>query len=471
MAQLLRLPAELTRVRSGRGARLLALLASSAIAGLVAASPAGAAAPSPEPASPASIAPGAAGAPGEDAAAPAAGRITEYRLPPEIHAKAHLRRRIMFTSALAGTALLPFLLWVTLRRRWSAAFRDRAERLSRRRFVQAAIYTPQLVVTLAVLQLPLAIFDHAVLKHYGISVQSWGSWLGDWAKFLVIQLIVFSLLVWILYAVIRKSPRRWWLAFWAISVPIIAFIFFVYPIAVDPLFNDFEPLQAKAPQIVPELQRVCLRAGVDIPPERMFWMKASEKSVVPNAYVTGFGPTKRIVVWDTTLEQETTDGLLLTFGHELGHYVLGHVWKGILWFLGIAFVLLYLGYRTIGWLLARHGEAWGIRGLDDWASLPALLILIVVFAFAGTVAGNAVSRYVETQADIYGLEVTRGIVSDPGQAAAVSFQKYGEKVFVDPDPPVLDVLIFFDHPTVADRIRLFATYDPRARGEEPRYVK
>jgi Zn-dependent protease with chaperone function len=451
--------------------RLLALLTLTTILGLAAFAPARAeAAPTPEPEAKVSDPHDAGDATAASPASPPA-RITEYRLPPEIHAKAHMRRRIMFTSALVGTALLPLLLWVSLRRRWSATFRDRAERLSRRRFVQAAIYTPLLVATLAVLQLPLAIFDHAVLKHYGISVQSWGSWLGDWAKFLVIQLIVFTPLVWILYAVIRRSPRRWWLAFWVISIPIIAFVFFVYPIAVDPLFNEFEPLQSKAPEIVPELQWVCLRAGVDIPPERMFWMKASVKSVVPNAYVTGFGATKRIVVWDTTLAQETTDGLLVTFGHELGHYALGHVWKGILWFLGIAFVLLYLGYRTIGWLLARHGESWGVRGLDDWASLPALLILIVVFGFAGTVAGNAVSRYVETQADIYGLEVTRGIVPDPGQAAAISFQKYGEKVFVDPDPPALDVLLFFDHPTVADRIRLFATYDPWSRGEAPLYVK
>jgi STE24 endopeptidase len=100
------------------------------------------------------------------------------------------------------------------------------------------------------------------------------------------------------------------------------------------------------------------------------------------------GASNRIVVWDTTIAQETRDGLLTIFGHELGHYVLGHVGKGLAFSAAMAFVLLYLGYRTIGWLLACRGPAWGIRGLDDWASLPALLLLLSSFGFLATVLDN-----------------------------------------------------------------------------------
>jgi Zn-dependent protease with chaperone function len=399
------------------------------------------------------------------------GRITEYKLAPELHKKAHLFSRIRFGSRLFGVLYGLLILWLVLQRRSSARFRDWAENVSRRRFVQAIVYTPILVLSVVLLQLPLDVFDEATFKHYGVSVQSWPSWAGDWAKVQGLTCVIGSFLAWILYAVIRKSPRRWWLVFWLISIPLVVFFFFAAPIVFDPMFNRFEPLSAKAPQLIPELQQVCRRAGLEIPTERMFWMEASNKSVVPNAYVTGIGASKRIVVWDTTIAQETTDGLLTTFGHELGHYVLGHVWKAVVLFTLALLMLLYLGFRTIGWLLELRGAAWGIRGLDDWASLPALLLLISAFGFVAGVAGNAISRYLANQADIYSLEVTRGIVADPGQASAISFQKFGEKVFVDPDPNPLNVFLFFDHPTVADRIRLFATYDPWAKGEPPQYVK
>jgi Zn-dependent protease with chaperone function len=398
-------------------------------------------------------------------------RITEYKLSPELYRKAHLFSRIRFGSRLFDLFYGGVLLWLILQRGWSARFRDWAEAVSRRRSIQLVVYAPLLILTLAVLHLPLDIFDQATFKHYGISVQSWGSWMGDWAKLQGLTLFLGSLFIGILYGVIRRSPRRWWLIFWLVSLPILLFVFFLEPFVIDPMFFRFEPLSTKAPQLVPELQRVVRRAGMEIAPDRMFWMEASTKTVVPNAYVTGVGASKRIVVWDTTIDQETTEGVLMVFGHELGHYALSHVWKGLAFFAGVAFLVLYLGFRTIGWLLARHAVAWGIRSVADWASLPALLLLVTLFGFVASTFGNAFSRYLENQADIYSLEVTRGIVPDPGQAAAASFQRFGEKVFIDPDPNPVNVLLFFDHPTVSDRIRLFVTYDPWSHGKEPQFVK
>lgn len=398
-------------------------------------------------------------------------KITEYKLSPELHRKAHIFSRIRFGSRLFDLFFGVFLLWLILQRRWSARFRDWAETVSRRRILQLVVYAPLLILTLSVLHLPLDLFDQATFKHYGISVQSWGSWMGDWAKLQGLYLFLGSLFIWILYGVIRRRPRRWWLVFWLISLPILLFIFFLEPFIIDPMFFRYEPLSAKAPQLIPELQRVAQRAGMEIAPDRMFWMEASTKTVAPNAYVTGVGASKRIVVWDTTIAQESTEGILTVFGHELGHYALAHVWKGLAFFAGMAFLVLYLGFRSIGWLLSRRAVAWGIRGLDDWASLPAILLLVALFGFVANTFGNAFSRHLERQADIYSLEVTRGIVPDPGQASAASFQSFGEKVFTDPDPNPVDVFLFFSHPTLSDRIHLFATYDPWSRGEEPQFVK
>ncbi len=389
--------------------------------------------------------------------------ITAYTLPPDLYRKARNRGRIGFATRIIGFFYSLFVLWFILRRKLSSKYRDWAESISRKRFFQALVFTPLLVLTIGVLQLPIDIFQESVSKLYKISVQSWPSWAADWAKAQLLTIIIGSFLAWILYIVIRKSPRGWWLYFWIISLPLLLFGIFISPYVIDPLFNKYEPLSTKAPVLVPELQRITRRAGLEVSPERMFWMKASDKTIATNASVNGFGASKRIIIWDTTLAQETTDEVLTDFGH--------HIWKGFLFFSAMLFVLLYFGYRSIGSLLARFGPAWGIRTLDDWASLPALLLLITIFGFAAGAIGNTFSRYQENQADIYSLEVTHGIVPDSGQAFARSFQIYGQTVLVDPDPHPVNVFLFFDHPTVADRVHLGVSYDPWSKGESPQFVK
>jgi len=398
-------------------------------------------------------------------------KITEYTLPPDLYRKARNRSRIRFASTIFGFFYSLLVLWFILSRKLSARFRDWAERVSRNRFVQALIFTPLLVITIGLLEIPLDLFDEWVLKLYRISVQPWPSWISDWAKSQFLTIVIGSLLAWLLYAVIRKSPSRWWLYFWMLSLPIILFIVFISPYVIEPMFNTFEPLTVKAPQLIAPLQRVTRRAGQEVSPERMFWMKASDKTIATNAYVSGFGSSKRIVIWDTAIAQETLDEVVADFGHEMGHYALGHIWKGFAFLAAMLFVLLYLGYRSIGWLLARSGPRWAIRGLEDWASLPALLLLLSVFGFASNAIGSTFSRYQENQADVYGLEVTRGIIPDPGQACAQSFQNYGETALVDPDPNPIQVFLFYDHPTVTSRIHLCVTYDPWSKGKSPQFVK
>jgi len=203
----------------------------------------------------------------------------------------------------------------------------------------------------------------------------------------------------------------------------------------------------------------------------MFWMNAGEKTVALNAYVTGIGQSKRIVVWDTTIARLNTPQIVFTAGHETGHYVLQHVPKGIAIAAAVFLLLFYVGYRLAGWVLARWGGSWGIRSLDDWASLPVLVLLLSILQFASNPILSGFSRYAEHQADQYGLEVTHGLTPDSGQVAAQTFQAMGEVNLADPDPNPVDVFLFFDHPRIRDRVQFCVTYDPWSHDGSGEFIK
>jgi STE24 endopeptidase len=396
--------------------------------------------------------------------------ITAYTLPPALARKAHTLARIAFWGVLVEFVYSLIVLLLVLKWRLAPKFRDRAEKSASNRFLQAAVFTTPLVLVIAVLNIPLDIVREHILRRFGISVQSWSSWALDWAKGELLTILLAIFLVWIFYARIRRSPRYWWFRCWLASLPIVVLLVFLQPVVVDPLFHKFEPLEHKDPALTTALEKMVQRAGEQIPPERMFWMGASEKTTSLNAYVTGIGASKRIVVWDTTIKDMTTPQIVFVAGHEMGHYVLNHIPKGLAFAALSLFILDYLLFLTVDRVLARWGAGWGIRNVGDYASLPALLFLIVIFAFLGAPIGNTFSRYVEHQADQYGLEVTHGLTPDSAQVAAQSFQKLGEIDLADPDPNPVEVFLFYDHPAVPDRIRFSLSYDPWSKGEQPEFV-
>jgi STE24 endopeptidase len=398
-------------------------------------------------------------------------RVTAYTLPQDLYRKARDLGRFRFRFNLIDFFYGVFVLWVILSWRFGPKFRDWAESVSRKRFVQAAIFAPLLILTLNILGLPSGIYENSVERKYGLSVQSWGSWFWDWSKEQFLAVLLGIVLVSILYAVIRSSPRRWWFYFWLVSVPIAVVLVFMQPLIVDPMFHKFEPLEQKDPALTDSLEKMVQRAGENIPPERMFWMGAGEKTTELNAYVTGMGASKRIVLWDNTIAKMNTPQIVFVAGHEMGHYVLNHIWKGLTFAAIFLLVLFYLGFRTIGWLLQRWGMAWGIRGVDDLASLPALLLVLSVYSFIASPISSAVSRYFEHQADQYGLELTHGLTPDSAQVAAQSLQVLGEVDLSDPDPNPIDVFMFYSHPTIPDRIRFALTYDPWSKGGQGEFVK
>jgi len=415
-----------------------------------------------------------AGAATTPAAAPKpamANKVTAYTLPPDLYKKARDRSRIRFRFELISFVYGLVVLWLILRWRLAPKYRGWAEKASPNRFLQSLVYSPLLLLTMAILTLPADIYDNWTERQFGLSVQSWGSWAGDWAKAQLISLILGTILIWLLYLVIRRSARRWWFYFWLISLPIGVLLVFLQPLIIDPMFHKFEPLQQKDPQLTASLEQMVQRAGQDIPPQRMFWMGAGEKTTTLNAYVTGIGASKRIVVWDNTIAKMSTPQIVFVAGHEMGHYVLRHIPKLLAFSAALLLVLFYLGFRTIGWALFKWGEGWGILGLDDWASLPVLLLLLSVFSFVAGPISSAFSRHYEHQADQYGLEVTHSLTPDSGQVAAQAFQILGEVDLSDPEPNPVAVFLFYSHPAVPDRIQFALSYDPWSKGEQAEFVK
>jgi len=345
------------------------------------------------------------------------------------------------------------LLLLLLRSGFIARLRDLAEARTTRRPLQAAIFVPSLFAVLAILHLPIRLYWHRLSLHYQQSIQPWGSWLWDWTKGELLTILLALFVVTLLFALIRSKPRAWWLYAWLGAIPLSLFLVFIAPWYIDPLFNKFLPLQQTHPQLVESIGELSRRAGIPIPPERMFLMEASAKTNAINAYVTGLGASKRIVIWDTSIRKTQPEELLFIVGHEMGHYVLNHVVKGFAYFLALLFVALYLAYQLLRWTIARWGAAWGIRGQSDWAALGALLLLFNVLSFFGEPIGNAISRMQEHAADVYGLQLIQGFIPNANEVAAHSFQVLGEEDLADPNPSKFITFWLYTHPPLNDRLR------------------
>ena len=401
----------------------------------------------------------------------AATETTEYKLPPDKLAKAtalyNLRFKLRIFDTVYGLLVLLGLLYLGI----AAKFRDLAEGASKYRFVQALVFVALFLLATTALQLPLDAYQQSISRQYGLSVQGWGSWFGDVGKGMLVALPIFAFVAWLISTLIRVSPKRWWFYGWLIVVPLIVFLIFLSPIVIDPLFNKFEPLDKSNPELVTAIQQVTQRGGLEIPRERMFLMKASEKVTTLNAYVTGFGPSKRVVVWDTTIQHASTPETLFVFGHEMGHYVLNHIVIGITATAAGLFIGLYLLYCIANWAFPRFQQRWRMRELSDWCALVMLVLVFSIMGILSAPISNGISRQLEHNADIYGLEVTHGINANSQEAGAHAFQVLGELGLSYPYPNEFAVFWYADHPPIRDRVPFAHNYDPWSKREQPQYVK
>jgi STE24 endopeptidase len=387
--------------------------------------------------------------------------VQTYTLPPDKYIQAieyaHARHILHF----AGFAIALLAVIVILRFKIAPRWRR----------LHPALFIAAITLLTAFCDLPAGVCGHWLSLHYGISVQAWPSWLWDWMKEqavgVVIAIAVFAPFYWLL----RRSPKRWWWYAWLASIPVMIISAIADPLIIEPLFNRFEPLTTTHPELVEPIERMLQRAGVAIPRERLYEMKASEKTHSLNAYVSGFGPTRRVVLYDTIIEKEKGPPLATTFGHELGHYALGHISQGLA--LGAMGLLaaLWLASRAIDMFVRRWGAALDIPAVSDYASLPAFLLFALVLSFVSEPIDNAISRRFEHQADIYSLEITHGLVPNAAEAAARAFQIEGETDLDEPNPGPFIRFWLYSHPPTAERLRFALEYDAWSPGRHPRYVK
>jgi len=368
------------------------------------------------------------------------------------HHSGNLLHAVSVTWLLAVPALFFFTGWSSKLRTW-------LDRISGRRWLVVVTSFGVLYTVYAwMAELPLRYWAGYVRPHaYDLSTRTLGKWATDSVKGLAVSCVLAFLVTWIPYLLIRKSPRRWWLWCGLLAFPLSAVLLIVTPVWVDPLFNDFGPM--KDSDLEGKILALADRAGID--GSRVFEVEKSVDTKTVNAYVTGFMGTRRIVLWDTIISKLDEDQLLFVMGHEMGHYVLGHVNQYvILGPLGITAGLLFI-HLVRRRVFAATADASGVSELSDVASLPLALFILMAGGFLASPLLLAHSRSLEHEADRFGLELTQN-----NRAAATAFVKLQEENLSVPDPTTFYRIFRSSHPPLGDRIRFCNEYRPWETGRE-----
>jgi Zn-dependent protease with chaperone function len=396
--------------------------------------------------------------PGQNSAAPVSVQNEPVPVPPasdKALSYYHSGNVLWFVEIIWGM-LIPALFLFT---GFSAKIRNWAQRIGKKWFFVVGIYFIIFTAISTLLDLPLSYYTEFVRQHaYDLSNQTFGKWVGDSFKSLVVGCIFGFCIVWIPYVLLKKAPKRWWLYVGLGTVPFMFLIMLVEPIWIEPLFNDFGPMNNKA--LEAKVLALADRAGIE--GSRVFEVNKSVDTKELSAYVTGFLGTKRIVIWDNTIAKMNEGELLFVLGHEMGHYVLGHIWKLIFFFSLLMLVTLFLADRAAKVIIARHKDRFGFDQLSDIASLPLIMILFSVFGFfIINPIGNWMSRAIEHQADQFGLEITKD-----NHDAATAFVKLQMENLSNPRPAAWYKILRADHPVLGDRIDYANTYKPWEKGEK-----
>jgi STE24 endopeptidase len=326
--------------------------------------------------------------------------------------------------------------------RLSARMRDFATRLTRLRWAQTALYAIQYFLLSALVTLPWAAYEGYIREHqYGMSNQGLADWLEDQAKGLAITLIFGTLAAIAIYAVIRKLPKTWSLWGSVVAIVFIVFQVAIGPTYLEPVFNKFYPLAES-----PVKQRILSLARANrIPVEQVYEFDASKQTTKMSAHVSGLAGSAQISVNDNLMNRASPEEVEAVVGHEMGHYVLNHIYKGMLE-LGI---LVVIGFAFISWAFGqvnfRLGGRWGVRDVADVAGLPLLIALFSVYGFVLTPVFNTITRTMEIEADAFGLNASRQ--PDGFAQAALHLSEYRKM-----RPGSLEEIIFFDHPSGWNRI-------------------
>lgn len=339
---------------------------------------------------------------------------------------------------------------------FSKAFKKWAESSSKYKFLQTAIYLIWLSFFAFVATFPLSYISYSLSKTYNISTQSFALWMKEELIDFWINYGTLLVIVPILYWLMKKSVKRWWLYAWALSIPFTLFMMFLQPVVIDPLYNDFYPLKNKEL----ETKILDLADKAQIPAEHVFEVNMSAETNSLNAYVTGIGANARIVLWDTTLNKLSDDQILFIMAHEICHYVENHIYIGIALYLLLSLLGLYLTYRIMNWVIARFGKELKIPDPRDIRSLPLFFMILSMLLFTASPFSNLISRYEETRADRYAINMTQN-----PDAAITSFQELTRSGLSQVNPPILVKIFRYSHPTMLERISMLEEYEVKMKNK------
>ncbi|WP_431026815.1 M48 family metallopeptidase [Lysinibacillus sp. LZ02] len=309
--------------------------------------------------------------------------------------------------------------------------------------VRNALYVLLLSVVTFLLLLPINYCAYFFAKSYGVSTQPFQQWLTQYAMNFGLEFITSLIFVSILYFFIRRAKKRWWVYVWAVQIPITLFYAFIQPQIIDPLYNDFTAIEDK--QL--EEKILALAEQANIPADHVYEVEMADETTAMNAYVNGIGSNARIVLWDTTLQQLSEEEVLFVMAHEMAHYVHKDIYKNLLYYFGITFILYWLIAKWMPGIIAKYGAILNIKRMESLHSLPLYLILSSMLFFATNPLDNAVSRHHEIQSDNYAL----ALIEDES-AAISSFQALARAGLSEVNPPLLVKWFRYTHPPLVDRI-------------------
>jgi STE24 endopeptidase len=323
-----------------------------------------------------------------------------------------------------------------------------AERAGRgRALVAGALLGAGLAGTVQLAPLPLRALAHERAVDFGLSTQGWGGWAWDAVKATAIGALLAAAGAALFLALMRRTPRRWWLGGAAAVVVIEVLFVWLAPVVLAPLFNRFEPLPEGRTRA--DVEALARRTGVEV--GDVLVVDASRRTRGANAFVTGLGNTKRVVLYDTLLDRFTPEQTRLVVAHELGHVKNRDLLRGMLWVALVAPAGMYVVRRLTERWAQRAGAQAGTP-----ASLPALALALALVSFGGGVVSNQLSRRVEARADTFALETTR----EPRQFIEME-RELTVSNLSDPDPPALLVSLFATHPPAVDRIGTALAFERR----------
>jgi STE24 endopeptidase len=335
------------------------------------------------------------------------------------------------------------VLVLTLQSGLSARMRQTAGRVTRSRLLQPGLYWIGFLLVTTLLSFPLTIYAGFYREHqYGLATQTFGPWLSEQLIALGLSAALGGLLGGVLYAVLRRARRTWWLWGAAVTIAFTMFVATIGPVYLAPLFNTYQLLQDESIR-----QPILDMAHANgIAASEVWEMDASRQTTRISANVSGMLGTERITLNDNLLQRASPEGVQAVMGHEIGHYVLSHVYEMLISFS----LIIAAGFALTAWafprLAVRYRSTWRVEGIDDPAGLPLIAVILGAFLFLITPVTNTIIRGNEYEADIFGLNAARQ--PDGFAEAALLLGDYRK---LDPSP--LEEFIFFDHPSGRTRIR------------------